>query len=362
MKRETDGSGRAPRRRAFALEAVSVAAVLTITAALALPFVSRIADRASVLGRVDALAAGAGQARVRARAPGGVLLALDRIEPELTSWGDVGGCGVSGGGGGGIRWIGRRSGGGGIEVELLNTGSTGQDLVSNSLTLKAAGDLPGIRSRLNVGLSLPYLVNSRATNVPGVDYTHELEGFGDLSFLVTRKFGLEGHTSATLTLGIPIAEYDRVDSVPGNDLPVPYDAQLGKGVVTVGLTAEQSLDQDWGPVIVGGGYNYGGGKNDVELGNRKGTSVSDALTAYCYVGYRTDLFVHSVGVNFSYSFEKDLDWGEPAEDPSGFLTTLQYGLEYSHIDFPIFLAVTASLSPDPEANTWAWALGVVTSF
>jgi hypothetical protein len=280
------------------------------------------------------------------------LLDVRRPAPELASWGDFGGCGVGGGGaGGGIRWIGRRSGGGYVEMEMLGSISDGEDLSSRSLQFKATGDVPG---RLNVGIQVPYLSNVRHDeNFPG-GYDLETDGLGDLSLLISRKFGMEGNTSANLTIGLPTAEYKQLEQ---SYYYYPYDAQLGKGVTTASVTLERNLNRDWGLMIMGGGYNYNGGEN--EIGNLRG----DTLTGYFYLGYRREFMVHSFGVNLSYGLDKDRNLGTVIEDQATVNTTLQYGLELSYFyRFPVLIAVARTFGEERSQDTTSVALGVVTSF
>jgi hypothetical protein len=336
------------------VEMAAAGVAVAFLAAILFPVVSRSIERSSKLGRVDALIERA-SFDGRTPAPADLLLSLDPVGPELASWGNIGGCGVTGGGGGGgARWIGRRTGGAPIEFEALGSHSAGEDLTSNSITFKVTGDVPG---RLNVGFQVPYLANSKrldpAAIPPGVPDPIGTFGFGDLTLLATRQFGMEGDTSASISLGLPTAEYDRV--IEGYD--VDYDAQLGTGVMTFGLTAEHSLNNDWGPVIFGGGYNYGGGTNDI--GNKRGSS----LTAYCYAGYRTDMMVHSVGANLSIPLSEDESQGNVIEGQSPFLLTLQYGIEWSvTYNVPVFAAILHTIGQERSQDTTSLALGVVASF
>lgn len=238
-----------------------------------------------------------------------------------------------------------------MEFELLDTLSSGEDLTSNSLTLKVTGDVPG---RLNLGVQVPYVWNNRYDEDSPGKQTFQVDGLGDVSLLVSRQFGMEGNTSANVTVGLPTGEYDRV--VSGYSLP--YDAQLGIGKPTLGVTVEHTLNRDWGPMILGGGYNHNGGWNDVEPNP---SLRGDTLQAYCYAGYRTERSVHSVGANLSYALQNDVDRGNEAE--GRFLLTLQYGLEIAlTYRTPMFVALLATLGEDSASNSVTLALGMVTSF
>ena len=332
---------------------VDVAAILALGAAvgaLFLPCAARAFARASARSRVRELSLGRDCAPWRVSRD--ALLGVRPSGSELVTWGNVGGCGVGGtGGGGGIRWIGRRSGGAPVEVELLANVSRGEDLTSTSTSLKVTGDVPG---RFNLGVQVPYVDNTRhVDDFWGGEADLSVSGLGDASLLISRKFGLEGRTSASLTLGIPTGEHD----VQIQSYTLPYDAQPGKGVFTASLTVEQSLNRDWGPIIIGGGYNYGGGENDIE------NYRADSLTGYCYVGYRTERLVHSVGANVSIALGKDRNLGNEIEDQGAFLLSLQYGVEVTlTYRVPAFFAVMATLGEKSSQNSAALALGVMTFF
>jgi len=353
MAREPMTPLAAGRRWPSAGGTLATCALACAVGAVAYPFAARMIERASRLARVDALVSRA-SARGGAHpyAAGAFPAALDPVEPELTSWGNVAGCGVSGGGGGGVRWIGRRAPRARGEVELLASRSAGADLTSDGLTLKVTGDIPG---RFNLGVSLPYLSNSRHDeNFEQLGYYYDLEaeGFGDVGLMVSRKFGLEGNTNVSFTLTFPTGEYAQEEK----GYPLPYDAQLGTGVSTLSATAEYMRDHDWGPIIAGGGYTHNGGENDV--GNLRG----DSLQAYCYVGRKTEYTFHSFGASVTCALQKDKNQGNVIEEQSVMMVTLQYGLELSFGRVPVFMALTATLGEDSASNSTGLALGVVTSF
>jgi len=336
---------------AWGLDLAGVCAAATVLTVLAVPAYQRTRDGAEMMRRVGAasLAASAEAARAEGLALSGV--------PKTVSWRSVGGCGVGGGGGGGgTRWIGRRGGGGGLaEVEMLGSSSSGDDLTSTSVNVKVSAEAPG---RLNVGLTLPFKNNVRSVpDHPEGESEVAASGPGDLNLSVSRKFGIEGGLNASLSIGIPTGEFKRYDGLTSlNQYYYPSDAQLGTGVMTASLQVETSIDKDWGPIILGGGYNANGGENEI------GNMTADALSAYCYVGYRTMRAVHSVGVKLSQPLGKDKALGVETEESDGMLMTFQYGMEISSTQFPMFLAVSSTVNEEGEQDATTLSLGVMRAF
>jgi hypothetical protein len=84
------------------------------------PLAHRVVERSRQMARVD-----------RLQFPGRIGVAtvglggrVERLEPVLASWQDVGGCGVGGGPGavrGGVRWIGRNVTGGLVGFEAITS-------------------------------------------------------------------------------------------------------------------------------------------------------------------------------------------------------------------------------------------------
>jgi hypothetical protein len=253
-----------------------------------------------------------------------------------------------------VRWIGRRLRGGLLELEALGSASSGEDLTTNVVSLKATKTMP---ARFSLEVSVPFTQTTRkVTDHPDGESEVGAEGLGDVSLLVSRQFGMGGDVTANLTVGIPTGEYKRFDGPLFDPYYYPLDSQLGTGVVTTSLEVERSFDRDWGPVILGAGYTDNGGENDI--GNSRGNTVS----AYCYAGYRTERLVHSLGARFSQALEKDRELGEELVDQSDLLVTLQYGLEFSTRRFPLFVAATTTLGEGAEVESSTFALGVMTSF
>ena len=265
-------------------EALLIGAVAAALVVILLPTVRRGRERARRLDWIEDVRSGFDGARNAAartalRHGSGAypesLLRLDAVEPELASWGNIGGCGV-GGGGGEVRWIGRRSPGGRVETELMISHAAGEDLQTTKYTLRVSGDLPG---RFNVGLQLPYLHSVRRDDsFSDPDQPMIVDEWGDLSLLLSRKFGMLGATSVNLTVGFPTAPHDLLYD---GYWPIAYDAQPGRGEYTFSLGAEHTIDRDWGPMIFGGSYSYNGGEND--MGDYKAPTIS----GFGYFSYKT---------------------------------------------------------------------------
>ena len=345
------------------IEALLIGAVAAVLVVILLPTVRRGRERARRSAWIEDVRSGFEGARSAAarsafrRSSGAYpesLLRLDAVEPELASWGNIGGCGV-GGGGGDVRWIGRRSPGGRVETEFLISYAAGEDLQTTKYTFRVSGDLPG---RFNVGLQLPYLHSLRRDENYFVDPDEQMvvDSWGDLSLLVSRKFGMLGATSANLTIGFPTAPHDlEYDGW----FPIAYDAQPGRGEYTFSLGAEHTIDRDMGPVIFGGSYSYNGGENDV--GDYKASTIS----GFGYFSYKTASLVHSLGANLTFALGKDRagQFGE-IPDQATTLVSLQYGLEFQLPGMyraPLYFSCIETLS-ERGHEVYTLALGIVTSF
>lgn len=317
----------------------------------------RVAEVRSVLEGVsteqgtDYLTEGKPVARAGKDAQSMTLPPLATIEPTTSSWASIGGCGVGGSGGGDIRWIGRRAPGGLIETECLVSYSAGEDLKTTKVSFKASGDVPG---RFNIGLQVPYLYSRRYDSdyvlFSGIDEDLVVSSMGDLALLVSRKFGMTGETVANLTIGIPTAPYDLTQG----GWHIPYDAQPGRGKVTVSVGTEHIFEKDYGPIIAGLSYSYNGGENDV------GDFRGDTIATYGYFSYRMERMVHSAGLNLSFSLADDRNQWTPVGGPT-VLVGLQYGLEFSYPRFPWFISVLGTFSGN-GVESYTVATGVVTSF
>jgi hypothetical protein len=267
----------------------------------------------------------------RASETNGACLALDpalslrvqRLGPWMASWETIGGCGAGGANGTGVKWIGHNTTGGMFQLMVQNnfitippaTGKT--DLGYNYiLNTQVSRDLT---DKWNVGLSVPYLYKYYS------DYQHNgvsgpltNAGLGDMSALVTRRLGPINATSLTGIVGIPIATYN----VMYMNGPLTPDQQLGFGRVTGSLLLDQTLDKNWGLLVLGGAANYRGGKQTdkflwfVDKPSQHNYRAPSA-SLYGYGGYFLGPLVPALGLILTGFTEQDTrgDFGDNLNAP-----------------------------------------------
>jgi hypothetical protein len=205
----------------------------------------------------------------------------------LASWETIGGCGAgaSTGTGAGVKWIGRNVTGGLFHVELQGNyvhTSYGYNYIATALVSR------DLSQKWNLGVSVPYLYKfMRDPAGIGVDVANK--GPGDVNLLVTRRLGPINDWSTTLSLGVPTGTHDVIYGVD----PLPQDRQLGLGRPTASLIVDHTIDNQWGPAVVGATANWRGGEN--ELKNYRAPSAS----AYGYAGYLLGPLVPALGLSVS---------------------------------------------------------------
>jgi hypothetical protein len=135
-----------------------------------------------------------------------------------------------------------------------------------------------------------YLVDPNHVGAPGVtpatDYTNS--GLGDINLLVTRKLGRINSLLLTGILGIPTGVYD-AHIAPGKYADLSQ--QIGFGEVTGSLILDQTLDQMWGLIVLGGTAAWRGGENRIH--NYRAPSG----TLYGYAGYFLGPLVPAFGLS-----------------------------------------------------------------
>jgi hypothetical protein len=236
-------------------------------------------------------------------APAGSLGQTGSGGPLLASWRSVAGCGAgaSVGTGGGVKWIGRNVRGGLFHLECqanyvkmpYGYNFVGTTLVSHDLT-----------PRWNFGVSVPYLY--KFMNNPydvGIDLANK--GPGDVNALITRRLGETQDWSLSLAFGVPTGSHD----VKFTSETLPQDRQLGLGRPTAALVLDHTIDNDWGPTVLGATAGWRGGKND--LGSYRAPSAS----AYAYAGYLLGPFVPAFGLSATGWKGLDLDLGQEQAMP-----------------------------------------------
>lgn len=224
-------------------------------------------------------------------------LRVSRLSGLLSSWETIGGCGAgsSTGAGGAVRWIGRSAHGGMFDQQVMASYLRLEDGYNLGLNAQFSRD---ISDEWNVGLSVP-LLYKYYRDYYGLPLDISNSGFGDVSALVTRRFGEINDTALTLSLGIPTGVHD---GKYRNDY-LTQEKQLGAGELSGGLALEHTLDQDWGVAVFGASASYRGGEND--LGNYRAPVVN----GYGYCGYFLGPWVPSLGLSMQRFLGVDRDRG-----------------------------------------------------
>jgi hypothetical protein len=240
-----------------------------------------------------------------------VELPVGQFAGVLASWQTIGGCGAGGANGTGVKWIGRSTTGGMFQLMVMNNfidiprsakpgqGAGGYNYILNTQVSR------DVAEKWNLGLSVPYLY--KYYNDPFKTGAVSNAGVGDISALVTRRLGAINATTLTAIVGLPTGTYKA--EYMGSALTP--DEQLGFGRVTGTLQLEQTLDQIWGLIVLGGAANYRGGKNDAH--NYRAPSAS----LYGYGGYFVGPLVPTVGLNLTGYTQQDTrgDFGETLNAP-----------------------------------------------
>jgi hypothetical protein len=220
-----------------------------------------------------------------------------RLSGLLSSWETIGGCGAgsSTGAGGAVRWIGRSAHGGLFDQQVMASYLRLEDGYNLGLSAQFSRNLS---EKWNVGLSVP-LLYKYYRDYYGLPVDVSNSGFGDISALVTRRFGEINDTALILSLGIPTGVHD---AKYRNDY-LTQEKQLGAGRLSGGLALEHTLDQDWGVAVFGASASYRGGEND--LGNYR----APVANAYGYCGYFLGPWVPSLGLTVQRFLGVDRDRG-----------------------------------------------------
>jgi hypothetical protein len=90
---------------------------------------------------------------------------------------------------------------------------------------------------------------------------------------------------------------------------LPQDRQLGLGKPTAGLVLDHTIDNLWGPIVLGGSANWRGGRN--ALGSYRAPSAS----LYSYVSYLLGPFAPAAGVSATGFLGTDRDLGQEQSLP-----------------------------------------------
>ncbi|HEY4186121.1 MAG TPA: hypothetical protein VGP07_13685 [Polyangia bacterium] len=272
----------------------------------------RLSARLSALS-VTAIASRVGESSPAEPAPA-LLVRIAEIEPLLTSWQTIGGCGAGAGAGAGagVKWIGRNVSGGlfnvqeqGLYTKLGSAAYPEYNFFFNTLITS------DVTEKWNVGVNLPlvykYLKDPQhlAPSLPAVDWSNG--GLGDVSLQATRRLGRINALSLTGIVGLPTGKYNATFTAGGT--PLNQNSQLGFGRPTGTLVLDETLDKVWGLVVLGGLASYRGGKNNID--NYRAPSA----TAYGYAGYFLGPFVPAFGLSLTGFSGHDRDQNSQQNTP-----------------------------------------------
>jgi hypothetical protein len=345
-------------------------------------------------------------------------------------WQNIGGCGAGGSGGlggGNIKWIGRGVSGGLLDVQSITSVDIGRNR-RNFASMQRLSFKPASAS--SIALSIPVLSKvaqfQPQTNLPS--RTEVTGGVGDLLLDYSRTFGSIGQYAFMATLTLPTGQYDIKRGEETNQQFLSNILQLGGGVYAASLGLGYTRDFDRGILIAdflathpfgvnfsgtnkynddaSGGWGY---ETDLMSGEEKrrfvyrfkpygendlgGYTAPSLYGAVYYGDKRNPRYVPSYALTLSIPLQ--VNWipnysaslYDPIPDPD-FWTwsgTLQYGIEFSHEERPLYLvfakqihdratppsqnerytvdAVTTVNGPDWRDfwNTWSLAIGIRTS-
>jgi hypothetical protein len=359
------------------LRALLVAAGL---AALLYPVASRELARRRAVARVARLALAGGVVCDDAA----LSLRVARLGPLLSSWETIGGCGAGGGtNGSGIKWVGRNTTGGLVQVISLNNyinipgipnnpGLAGYNFISNNQITRDFSD------KWNAGLSIPY-ADKWATNPVRYGPLWNA-GLADMSVMATRKLGTDNSTLITGIVVLPTGTWKAVYTQYPGAIPdlLPSTQQLGYGKFTGSLLIDHIFDKDWGLIVVGGAANYRGGGQRANYYRAADGSVmyedwyrAPGATGYAYAGWFVGPLVPTVGVNVVGTTSADTQGdfkdtvGIPVLSAAG-----QFSLEWSNPYLAVLLGTYLPLSIYQDSyhdyghlklQAWTVALGISVS-
>lgn len=349
---------------------------------------------------------------------------------DVLPWHQIGGCGAGGSGGlggGNIKWIGRGVSGGLLDVQSISSVEIGQTR-RNIASMQRFSFKPTFSSSL--ALSVPVLSKMAQfqpqKNLPS--RTEVTGGVGDLLLDFSQAFGSIGQYALMATLTLPTGQYDIKRGEETGQQYLSNILQLGGGTCAASLGLSYSRDFDRGLLTVdvlathpfminfsginkyndaaAGGWGY---DTDLMAGDEKrrfeyhfkpygendlgGYTAPSLYGAVYYGDKRHPRYVQSYGLTLSVPLQANwipdyrVSHYDPIPDPD-FWTwsgTMQYGIEFSHEERPLYLvfakqihdkatppsqndrynpaAVTTVNGPDWRDfwNTWSFAVGIRTS-
>lgn len=305
-----------------------------------------------------------------------LLVRVEDLAPFLSSWQTIGGCGAGAGSGSaaGLKWIGRNATGGLFNVQeqasYTDLGSKQypeRNFFFNTLISADVGE------KFNFGINVPliYKYLNDPTHVGGVgsqaiDYSNG--GLGDISVLATRKLGRINALTLTGIVGLPTGTSKLTYTPPGAPYPtyLTQSQQLGFGKPTYTGILDQTLDQVWGVIVVGGAAAWRGGDNGIAY-------RAPTASAYAYAGYFWGPFVPSFGLALSGFKGHDRDLSSVQNSPIASLAA-NLSLEWSTDWLAVLLAASFPYKYDATTRDdsglprspwgfmpWTLAVGLATS-
>jgi hypothetical protein len=252
----------------------------------------------------------------------------ERLAPLLASWETVGGCGAgaSTGGGGSVKWIGRNVSGGLIHTEVQGSyvkTVDGYNYVATSLVTTDLGE------KWNIGVAVPYLYKY-IYNPYGLNFDVANKGLGDVNFLLTRRLGPINDYTLTLAVGAPTGVYNATLIRAKNEV-LRQDLQLGAGRPTGSVMLDHTIDNIWGPTVIGAIAGWRGGQNPLQ--NYRAPSAS----VYGYMSYLLGPFAPALGLIATGAPRHDRNQGGD-QNTALFSAAAQVSLEWSTDWIAVMLA------------------------
>jgi hypothetical protein len=296
------------------------------------PTLARRAESARLTERLARLPVGTSDGGDRAAAPligfdPALLVRVEELDGLVASWQTIGGCGAGAGSASsaGLKWVGRNVTGGLFNVqEQVSYSNIGSPSYPEHNFFVNTFINTDVTEKWNLGVIIPLVYKylddplHLAPDVPAVNYSNG--GLGDMSLLLTRRLGRINATSLTGIIGFPTGVWDATYTPGGTYLN--QNAQLGYGKPTGAIVLDQTLDQVWGVVVVGGVAAYRGGEN--KLNSYRAPTAS----LYGYTGYFLGPLVPSFGLVLSGYKGHDVDRNSEQTTPLVSLAA-QAGIEWS---------------------------------
>ena len=191
-------------------------------------------------------------------------------------------------------------------------------------------------------MSDPYQLNVDVAN----------RGVGDVGLMVTRKLGAINDTSLTALVGLPTGTHE----AKFRSELLHQERQLGLGKPTATLTIDHTMDNLWGPVVLGGSASWRGGEN--ALGNYRAPSAS----LYGYASHLVGPFAPAIGLVTTAWKDHDRDRGGLQRTPL-FTAVAQLSIEWATDWAALLVGATLPYQYDGVTDDGAgrprnpWSLG-----